>query len=141
MIRHIAGIAEIVEDVETAAEFYRGLGLEVKIENGYGVVEVDGVMHFGLWGRADAAESTFGSRDAIDRVPLGLTLGFEVDSVDDAAPRFSSVAMSEPHDEPWGQRTMRFSSPSGALCEIAETSWARELATNVSAKTSEPATS
>ncbi len=140
MIRHVAGIGEIVEDVEVAAEFYRSLGLEVKIDNGYGVVEVPGIMHFGLWARADAAESTFGSRDEIDRIPLGFTLGLEVDSVDDAAAAFGDATLRGAQDEPWGQRTLRFRSPSGAVCEIAETPWARELGSNVSAKASQDAT-
>lgn len=141
MIRHIAGFAEIVEDVEEAATFYRGLGLEVKVENGYGVVEVPGTLHFGLWGRADAAESTFGSRDAVDRVPLGFSLGFEVDSVDAMADQLSSRTLREAKDEPWGQRTLRFATPSGVVSEVAETPWARELGTNVSAKSPEGAKS
>jgi catechol 2,3-dioxygenase-like lactoylglutathione lyase family enzyme len=139
MIRHTAGIGEIVEDVDQAAEFYRSVGLEVKVENGYGVVELAGLAHFGLWSRADAAESTYGSRDAVDRVPLGFTVGFEVDSVDDAARAFESVELRGAVTEPWGQRTFRFRSPSGALCEITETPWARELATDVTTKKSETA--
>ena len=139
MIRHVAGVGEIVEDVEQAAAFYRDLGLEVKVENGYGVVEVPGIMHFGLWARADAAESTYGSRDEASRIPLGFSIGFEVDSVDESVSRID--ALSEPKDEPWGQRVVRFLTPSGVLSEFSETSWARELATNVAAKQSEPATS
>ena len=137
MIRHFAGLSEIVEDVDNAAEFYRGLGLQVKVENGYGVVEVPGVMHFGLWGRADCAESTFGSKDAADKVPLGFSIGLEVDSVDGAAERFADITLRGAHDEPWGQRTLRFRTPSGSIAEISETSWARELETNVSAKGAE----
>ena len=137
MIRHVAGVAEVVEDVETAANFYRGLGLEVKVEDGYGAVDVPGVMHFGLWNRADAAEATFGSRDATDRVPLGFTIGFEVDSVDESAKTIETV--NQPKDEPWGQRVVRFLTPSGVVSEFSETSWARELATNVSAKQPAPA--
>ena len=138
MIRHVAGIAEIVEDVEKAAEFYRALGLNVKVDPGHAMVEVPGVMYFGLWGRAEAAESTFGSRDAADRVPLGFTIGFEVDSVDEDASLIPGETVNDAKDEPWGQRTIRFLSPTGALCELAETSWARELETNVSAKATQP---
>ncbi len=140
MIRHLAGLGEIVEDVDKAAEFYRGLGLEVNVENGYGVVQIPGIMHFGLWGRADAAESTLGSRDRADELQLGFNIGIEVDSVDEAAPAFESVLLRGAEDEPWGQRTLRFRSPSGALCEIAETPWARELETNVTGKGSEVTT-
>ncbi len=141
MIRHVAGIAEIVEDVDAAVSFYEGLGLSVeRLMPGYAVVEVAGVLHFGLWSRRDAAESTYGDAGATDRVPLGFTLGFEVDSVDDAADSFGAVTLRGAHNEPWGQRTLRFRSPSGALCEIAETPPARELATNVTPKATEAAT-
>jgi catechol 2,3-dioxygenase-like lactoylglutathione lyase family enzyme len=141
MIRHVAGFAEVVEDVEEAAAFYRSLGLEVKIENGYGGVQIPGVMHFGLWARRDAAEATYGSADAVDRIPLGFLIGLEVDSVDGAVEALRATTVGEPRDEPWGQRVLRFRTPSGALAEVSETSWARELETNVSAKATEPASS
>jgi len=140
MIRHLAGLAEIVEDVDAAVAFYEGLGLTVKRDNPgdeYAVVEVPGVLHFGIWGRAAAAESTYGSRDATDRVPLGFTIGLEVDGVDSAAKTLGARVVGAPHDEPWGQRVARFTSPSGALCEVSETSWARELETNVTPKATE----
>lgn len=139
MIRHVAGIAEIVDDVDAAAAFYEGLGLAVKREEGYASVEVPGVLHFGIWARKDAAESTYGSADAVDRVPLGFTIGLEVDRVDDDAERLGATVLRGAQDEPWGQRTLRFRSPSGALCEISETSWARELESNVAPKATEPA--
>jgi catechol 2,3-dioxygenase-like lactoylglutathione lyase family enzyme len=86
MIRHVASIAEIVEDVDTAVHFYRdALGLEVEYEpgSGYGLVQVDGTLHFGLWSRTEAANATFGDPSAADRIPLGFTVGFEVDDVED----------------------------------------------------------
>ena len=142
MIRHVAGIAEIVEDVDAAVRFYEGLGLEVeRAMDDYAIVKVPGVLHFGLWARAQAAESTYGSRDAADRIPLGFTLGLEVDSVDDAADAFGAVTLRAAADEPWGQRTLRFRSPSGALCEIAETPEGRELATDVTTKATQKAPS
>jgi len=141
MIRHLAGLAEIVDDVDAAAAFYEGLGLTIKRDDNpdYAVAEIAGVMHFGIWNRAAAAESTFGSREAAGRIPLGFTIGLEVDNVDAAAAALGDRAVGAAHDEPWGQRVARFTSPSGALCEVSETSWARELETNVKAKTIEPA--
>lgn len=109
MIRHVASIAEIVEDLSAAVSF-------------------GGVLHFGLWERAHAARST-GVRP--EHIPLGFTLGFEVDSVDGAAAALGTrgvALLQPPHDEPWGQRTARFLSPSGMLCEVAESPWARTLA-------------
>ena len=63
MIRHFAGVAEIVEDFEAAVQFYRDtLGLEVEsLSEGYATATVPGVLHFGIWSRAEAAEATYGS--------------------------------------------------------------------------------
>ena len=86
MIRHFAGVAEIVEDFEAAVQFYRDtLGLEVEsLSEGYATATVPGVLHFGIWSRAEAAQATYGSPDAADRVPLGFTIAFEVDNVTEA---------------------------------------------------------
>jgi catechol 2,3-dioxygenase-like lactoylglutathione lyase family enzyme len=130
MIRHVAGIAEIVEDLDAALRFYRdtlGLPVEVKDPAGYAEVKVPGVPHFGLWQRAHAARA---AGVAPERVALGITLGLEVDAVDEAAAALGGrglALLQPPHDEPWGQRTARFLSPSGMLCEISETPWARTL--------------
>ncbi len=133
MIRHVAGIAEIVDDIDAGVRFYREvLGLTVEHEpgSGYAVVEVPGVLHFGVWARWAAAEAVFGSREHADRIPLGLTVGFEVNGVEQAhrtlTARGWSVAQP-PKVEEWGQTTSRFFSPSGALCEVAETPGARRL--------------
>jgi len=133
VIRHVAGIAEIVEDVEAAVAYYRAvLGLDVEHEAGaqYAVVQVPGVLHYGVWGRGAAARSTFGDPGAAHRVPLGFTVGFEVESIEDAsgvAGRAGCDMAQGPRTEPWGQRTARFLSVSGALCEFSETPWARRI--------------
>ena len=133
MIRHVAGIAEIVEDVGEALRFYRDvLHLEVKEEHGedYAIVIVPGVLHFGVWNRGHAAESTFGSRDEADRIPLGFTLEFEVDNVDDVARQVAAAGHElahQPRDEPWGQKSCRMILPGGCPLGFAETSWARTI--------------
>jgi len=130
MIRHVAGLAEIVEDLDAALRFYRdalGLAVEVKDPTGYAEVKIDGVLHFGLWQRGHAARAT---GVAPERIALGFTLGLEVDAVDGAAAALTGrgiALLQPPHDEPWGQRTARFLSPSGMLCEVSETPWARTL--------------
>ena len=139
MIRHFAGVAEIVEDFEAAVQFYRGtLGLEVEsLSEGYATATIPGVLHFGIWSRAEAAEATYGSPDAADRVPLGFTIAFEVDNVTEAAQHLDNAAIKvvQPtKTEPWGQVTSRFITPSGALCEIAETPWARRITQPMSAE-------
>ncbi len=139
MLRHFAGVAEIVEDVEAAIQFYRDtLGLEVEsLSEGYATATVPGVLHFGIWSRAEAAEATYGSRDAAERVPLGFTIAFEVDEVTESVQHLDNAAVEvvQPSKtEPWGQVTSRFISPSGALCEIAETPWARRITQPMSAE-------
>jgi catechol 2,3-dioxygenase-like lactoylglutathione lyase family enzyme len=130
MIRHLAGIAEIVDDLDAAVRFYRdtlGLPVELRDPAGYAEVKLSGVLHFGLWLREHAARAT---GVPPERVALGVTRGLEVDAVDGAAAALAGrgVALVQPpHDEPWGQRTARFFSPSGMLCEVSETPWARTL--------------
>ncbi|MCY3958413.1 MAG: VOC family protein [Chloroflexi bacterium] len=133
MIRHLAGIAEIVDDLEAAVSFYRhDLGLEVddSASADYASVKIPGVIHFGLWSREAAAEATFGDRSAVDRVAPGLTIEFEVDEVPASAQALEGRGVKllhGPKAEPWGQTTARFALPSGALCGIAETPWARQI--------------
>jgi uncharacterized glyoxalase superfamily protein PhnB len=133
MIRHFAGVAEIVEEVGAALAFYRDtLGLEVQQQIGddYAVVAVPGVLHFGVWSRAAAAESIFGSRDAADSVPLGYTIEFEVDAVDSAATTLRESAatlIQGPQTEPWGQKSLRAIALGGGVLGFAETPWARTL--------------
>ena len=114
MIRHLAGIAEIVEDVDAAVKYYRDvLGLPVKHDaaSGYATVELPGILHFGIWARAEAAESVFGDKNATARIPLGLTLGFEADTVDAAHDAMKARGWKfthAPKKEPWEQITARF---------------------------------
>lgn len=133
MIRHLSGIAEIVDDLEAAVSYYRDdLGLEVddSVSSDYASVKIPGVIHFGLWSRQAAAEATFGDRSAVDRVTPGLTIEFEVDEVPAASQALAGRGIKllhGPKAEPWGQTTARFALPSGALCGIAETPWARRI--------------
>lgn len=133
MIRHVAGIAEVVEDFPTAVKFYTdvlGASVELLDESGYALVDMPGILHFGIWSRSAAAKATFGNSQAADRVPLGFTVGFEVDDVEETH-RIMSEAGTDfahgPREEPWKQITSRFLSTSGALCEISSTPWARRI--------------
>jgi hypothetical protein len=133
MIRHISGIAEIVDDVDTAVNLYRNtLGLNVEHEpgSGYATVEIPGVLHFGIWGRERAARTILGEEADPNQIPLGFTIGFEVDLVEGdtkVAQDKGLVYIQPSKEEPWGQVTSRFLSPSGALCEFSETPWARKI--------------
>jgi len=140
MLRHLAGVAEIVDDWEAAVAFYRDtLGMEVKsqVEGDYAIVSAPGVLHFGIWNRAHAAESVFGSREAVDRVPLGFTLEFEVDNVDAVAEQLAASGcqlVTPPKTEPWGQKSCRLITLGGGLMGFAETPWARTLVQQVVAE-------
>ena len=133
MIRHLAGIAEIVDDLAAAVSFFRDdLGLEVDTSESadYASVKIPGVIHFGLWSREAAAEATYGDRTAVDRITPGFTVEFEVDSVSTASESLEGrgrTLIHGPRDEPWGQTTARFPTVSGAIVGIAETPWARRI--------------
>ena len=108
------------------------LGLEVRHEEGggYAVVEVQGILHFGIWSRRSAAEATLGDPKAVDRVPLGFSVGFEVDDVSASSQKIKAkgwTVVQLPKRESWGQETSRFLSPSGALCEVSETPNSRRI--------------
>jgi catechol 2,3-dioxygenase-like lactoylglutathione lyase family enzyme len=139
MIRHFNGVAEIVDDVNAALAFYRDtLGLEVKQQLGddYAVVAVPGILHFAIWNRGHAALSTFGSREAASRIPLGFTIEFEVDDLDTADAAVAAdggIVVQPPKTEPWGQKTCRMIASGGGLLGFAETPWGRELKQQVEA--------
>ena len=62
MIRHISAIAEVVDDVDAAVEFYRdvlGLTVDHQPGGGYATVEIPGTLHFSVWSRSAAAEATY----------------------------------------------------------------------------------
>ena len=81
MIRHLASIAEVVDDFDAAVRFYRhvlGFTVEPKPDGNYANVIVGGVLHFAIWRRSHAAQIIFDDEKATERVPLGFTVGFEL---------------------------------------------------------------
>ena len=137
MIRHVAGIGEIVDDIEAAVRFYReDLQLEVNHSPGesYATVSVPGIAHFGIWLRSRAAEIIYGDASEFERIPLGFSVGFEVDSVKSAEESLRLCGKSVVQGlrvESWGQQTARFVTSGGALCEVSETPWARSISQDV----------
>ena len=133
MLRHFAGLAEIVDDMDAAIAFYRdvlGMDVEVKQEGRYALAHVAGVLHFGIWDRRHAAQCTLGSPDLADQIPLGYTVEFEVDDLEEAATHIQSQGCElahGPRTEPWGQQSMRMMSPGGAVLGFAVTPWGRRL--------------
>ena len=137
MIRHVAGVGEIVDDIEAAVRFYReDLQLQVNHSPGesYATVSVPGIAHFGIWLRSRAAEIIFGDASEFERIPLGFSVGFEVDSVKSAEESLRLSGRSVVQGlrvESWGQQTARFVTSGGALCEVSETPWARSISHDV----------
>lgn len=133
MIRHVAGIAEVVEDFPPALKYYTevlGLDVERQGESEYAFVDVAGVLHYGIWSRRAAAQATYGDPEAADRIPLGFTVGFEVDDVEETTETISAAGTTfahAPRMEPWKQITSRFMSTSGALCELSSAPLARRI--------------
>lgn len=133
MIRHLAAVVEIVEDVPAAAAFYRDtLGLEVEGDGPrYAVVRLAGLSRFALWDQRAAAASLYGDAGQADRVPTGFCLVLEVDDVPDAVAQLREQGvdlLQRARQEPWGQTTARLVSLSGSLIELCETPWSRRLA-------------
>ena len=139
MIRHISAIAEVVDDVDAAVEFYRdvlGLPVDHQPGGGYATVEISGTLHFSVWSRSAAAEATFGDEAAADRIPPGFSVEFEVDSVKDATDAIGERGwqiVQPPKTESWGQSTSRFTFPSGMLGGFSETPWARRISQGLKA--------
>ncbi len=139
MIRHLSAIAEVVDDVDAAVDFYRdmlGLTVEHQPGGGYTTVEISGALHFSIWSRSAAAVATFGDEDAIDRIPLGFSMEFEVDSVSSATDVIDErgwEVVQPPKTESWGQTTSRFTFPSGMLGGFSETPWARRISQDLEA--------
>ena len=78
MIRHISAIAEVVDDVDAAVEFYRdvlGLTVDHQPGGGYATVEISGALHFSVWSRSAAAEATYGDKDCRRPYPARLLSG------------------------------------------------------------------
>ena len=132
-IRHVAGIAEVVEDFASAVSLYTdvlGLSVDTLSEGACATLDIHGVLQYGIWSREAAAEATFGNSHASDRIPLGFTVGFEVDDVGETYGKLPATGTNfehGPRTEPWKQVTSHFMSKSGALCELSSTPWARSI--------------
>ena len=144
MVRHLAGVAEIVEDVPAAVAFYRDtFGFKIKQQMGddYVVFDVPGILHFGVWSRAAAAEATFGDRAAADSVPLGYTDGVRSRRPRPGSRRSRRQPMSSssnrPIPNPGARKPAALSPPAAASWDSPITPWARSLAQEVQAAPSD----
>jgi len=133
LARHVASVAEIVDDVAVAVAFYRDvLRMEVEHEpkSPYAVVKIPGIFHYGLWSRSHAAESIFGDAREVEKVPLGITIAFEAEALKPAIEHVrqnGGEVIQDFKEEPWGQKSAHLLLSSGAIGGLVETPWARQL--------------
>ena len=143
MIRHLAGVCEVVEDIGVAVVFYRDVvGIPVEFERGatYAHATLNGVLHFGIWERGAAAVAIFGDGACPGRVPLGFRVGFEVASLAAAVATLRTRGAGVETglgSAPSGQSVGRVRLPSGALADLLETPWAREIASDARVRVDE----
>ena len=127
----VAGFGPIVRDPAASRKFYsQALGLPFKEDaNGYlHTGELDGVKHFALWPLAQAAESSFGTDQWPDHLPVPQAwIEFDVANIETVTAELKSqgypgapglVAM---RTEPWGQIVTRLLGPEGLLVGITHT--------------------
>jgi len=134
-VKFVAGFGPLVRDPDESLRFYRDiLGLPLTGDDYVSTDDLDGMMHFGQWPVADAAEAIFGTREWPADVPLPqANIEFDVDSaaaVEDAARTLAAAgypALVGPKTEPWGQTVVRVLGPEGLLVSITFTPWMHEV--------------
>ena len=129
----VAGFGPITTDPATSRAFWGGhLGLPIaEIAPEYwGTDDLDGVRAFAIWPLADAAESTFGTREWPPDLPTPTTwMELDLESpeaVDAAAAEMEASGhrlLKQAGMEPWGQTTARLLSPEGLLLGLTFTPW------------------
>lgn len=132
----VAGFGPITADPTTSRAFWGGhLGLPIaEIAPEYwGTDDLDGVNAFAIWPLADAAESTFGTREWPADLPTPTTW-MELDLENPEAVVAAAAEMEasghrllkQAGMEPWGQTTARLLSPEGLLLGLTFTPWMHE---------------
>ena len=108
-----------VKDIAQAKDFYtRFLNFTIEHDFGKNVIMSNGLT---LW---EIGESHIISRQLETRNPSNrFELYFETEDIDGAFEMLDSAGIKflhQIHEEPWGQRTIRFFDPDGHLIEIGE---------------------
>lgn len=134
-VQFVAGFGPIVKDQATSERFYKdALGLPIKAltpDGTYvGTDDLDGVKAFALWRLADAAESTFGTKEWPKDVPAPQAwLEFDVESAAAVAAAVQELeakgyrVLVKAREEPWKQVVSRLLSPEGLLVGVVYTPW------------------
>lgn len=140
-ISFVAGFGPVTRDGEAARAFWGdglGIALEEPVPGYLTNDDLEGVKAFALWPLAQAAESTFGSPQWPDEVPvpqawLELDLP-SVEAVPDAVAELAAKGhrvLKETTTEPWGQTTARLLSPEGLLVGVTCTPWMHRLCSSL----------
>jgi hypothetical protein len=136
-INFVAGFGPIVRDGEQSRRFWSdaGFALNELAPDYYGTDDVDGVRAFALWPLSQAAESTFGTTDWPEELPVPQAcLELDVESPEAVAEAAGELEarghrlVREAREEPWKQTTARLISPEGLLVGISYTPWMHEAA-------------
>ena len=132
-IRFVAGFGPIGTADSQSIDFWsETLGIEFdEPAPGYRTSDsLDGVKAFAIWPLHQAAESTFGTQEWPDRLPVPQAwIEFDVESPTAVAAAAAELAggghtlLKEAGEEPWGQWTARLQSPEGLLVGISYTPW------------------
>lgn len=132
-IRFVAGFGPIVREQAAAHAFWGdGLGIELsEAAPGYFTNdELEGVKAFAMWPLTQAAEATFGSPQWPADLPVPQAwLELDVESPDAVAAAVEELragghrVLTDAHEEPWGQTTVRVLSPEGLLVGVTYTPW------------------
>jgi len=137
-IQFIAGFGPIGTEDRRSHTFWAetlGLELEESAPSYFHTERLEGAKAFAIWPLSQAAESTFGTK----QWPEGLPVPQAWIEFDVASPEAVAVAASElieqghavlkpATEEPWGQWTTRLMSPEGLLVGISWTPWMHEAA-------------
>ncbi|MBN1288548.1 MAG: VOC family protein [Actinobacteria bacterium] len=112
-----------VNNISTSREFYENiLGMRVEMDNGPNILYEGGLS---LW-QEDRALSIIYGTDTGKDMPLGrnnIELYFESGELEAVKAQLEKRGIGfiqDIHDEPWGQRSLRFTDPDGHIVEIAE---------------------
>jgi len=115
--------ALFVKDIEASKKFYSEiLGLSIQLDFGKNVIYSCG---FAVWEiqNSHVIPSILGTNNISDNRINRFELYFETETLQkdfEHLKRNNIVFLNEIHEEPWGQRTIRFFDPDKHLIEIGE---------------------
>jgi catechol 2,3-dioxygenase-like lactoylglutathione lyase family enzyme len=117
-----SGIALFVKDIEISKDFYsKTLGMEIELDFGKNVIYKGG---FTLWeiNESHIIPQKLGSEFSNANINR-FELYFETENLQDVYTTLKgrkTYFLHDIHEEPWGQRTIRFFDPDNHLIEIGE---------------------